>query len=431
MLTSQVLAQPLPTLTLDQAQQMAAQQNRQVLSGQSEIERQRYTWDSTAAQRLPQISATAQHAHLLTPINFNVLRGSLGNFAATGPIPSEDIFISNVRGSQTQVQLTATQPISQLYKLDLALENQELAIDNARESLRDKQLSLAVQVQQAYLNIVDLQNAVQAAQDSLDFARELERVTAEYLKERAVLKADLLEVRAKRAEQESQVGSLGRALKLQKQQLNHLLARDLASDFRAQMPEVSKSVEATIEQLQEQAQSGRPDLAQAKLRLRQAILGTEAERARYIPDVAIQFAYTNQTNSGLLPGTLMTVALVATWDIFDWGERDGAIGAKSKQAEAAQYQVQEATSQAALEVASRFRQVEDLRGLQEAKKLQVEAAEERHRVNLSRYQVKATLAKDLLDTQAKLTAARRDYQKWQIDLAQAVAELYQSVGQIP
>lgn len=82
-------------------------------------------------------------------------------------------------------------------------------------------------------------------------------------------------------------------------------------------------------------------------------------------------------------------------------------------------------------MAQKFRAVQNLRAQEAAKKLGVDAAEEHHRVALAQYQVKATLAQNVLNTQAKLSMARRDYQKWQIDLAQSVAELYQSVGQAP
>ena len=429
--TSLALAEPLPTLTLNDALRMASGRNLQVLASSKEIERQESIWDANAATRLPKIAMEARHTRLLTPISFNIDPGSLGNFPATGPIPSQPVAISNVGGSQNSIQLTVTQPLTQLHKITLGLEAQEQAIEDATQKNRGDVISVAVQVQDAYLGLVDTQNALVAAKDSLEFTQEMERVTKEYLKEKTVLKADLLDVQTSRAEQEAQLATLQRNYKTQKEQLNYLLARDLNTDFAVQMPTVSQEVSKTIEELEAQAQDQRPDLAQARARLKQALINTEIARAAYIPDLGVQFGYLHNGNSGLLPGTYLTVALVATWDIFDWGGREANVRAKAQQAEEASLQTEDAKQRAALDVSSKFRAVENLRSLEAAKKLQVDAAEEHHRVALAQYQVKAKLAQEVLNTQAKLSSARRDYQKWQIDLAQSVAELYQAVGQAP
>ena len=105
----------------------------------------------------------------------------------------------------------------------------------------------------------------------------------------------------------------------------------------------------SIEELEAQAQEQRPDLAQARARLKQALINTEIARAAYIPDMGVQFGYLHNGNSGLLPGTYLTVALVATWDIFDWGGRDADIRAKAQQAEEASLQTWDARQRAALE----------------------------------------------------------------------------------
>lgn len=431
LLTGLVCAEPPPTLTLNEALRMASGRNLQILASGKEIERQNSIWDANAATRLPKVAVDTKHIRLLNPISFNIAPGSLGNFAATGPIPSQEIAISNVKGSQTQVQLTVTQPLTQLHKINLGLEAQEQAIEDATQKNRGDSISVAVQVQDAYLGLVDTQNALVAAKDSLEFTQEMERVTKEYLKEKTVLKADLLDVQTSRAQQQAQLVTLQRNYETQKEQLNYLLARDLRTDFTVQMPTVSQEVAKTIEELEAQAQEQRPDLAQARARLKQALINTEIARAAYIPDVGIQFGYLHNGNSGLLPGTYLTVALVATWDIFDWGGREANVEARAKQAEEVTLQVEDARQRAALDVAQKFRAVQNLRAQEEAKKLQVDAAEEHHRVALAQYQVKATLAQNVLNTQAKLSSARRDYQKWQIDLAHSVAELYQAVGQAP
>ena len=429
--TALAFADAPPVLTLNDALKLASGRNLLVLASGKEIERQNSIWDANAATRLPKVAVESRYIHLINPISFNIAQGSLGNFAATGPIPSQDIAISNVKGGQATVQLTVTQPLTQLHKITLGLEAQEQAIEDATQKNRGDVINLSVQVQDSYLGLVDTQNALAAARDSVEFTRELERVTKEYLKEKTVLKADLLDVQTSRAQQEAQLSTLERSYKTQKEQLNYLLSRDLNTDFAVQMPTVSKEVSKTIEELEVQAQDQRPDLAQARARLKQALINTEIARAAYIPDVGLQFGYTHNGNSGLLPGTYLTVALVATWDIFDWGGREANIEARSKLAEEVNLQMEDAKQKAALDVAQKFRAVENLRSQEEAKKLQVDAAEEHHRVALAQYQVKATLAQEVLNTQAKLSSARRDYQKWQIDLAQSVAELYQAVGQAP
>ncbi len=425
------VAQPPPLLSLEEALKQAGQQNRKLRAGDSEILRQQELWDASSAQRFPKVSSTFQNVHLLNPIDFRVQQGALGSFAATGPIPAQDIAISNVRGTQSTTQITVTQPLTQLHKIGLGLEAQDQEIAVARHSKRGTELGVGVQVQQVYLQLVDTQNALEVAHQSLEFARELERLTAEYLKEKTVLKADLLEVQSTRAQQESQLQALERAWQSQKEQLNHLLGRDLGQDFSVALPTVQSSVQETLEQLQDLAQQQRPDLAQARARLQQALIQTEVERARYIPDVSLQFGYQNNGNSGLLPGSFLTVALVASWELWDWGSRDASIAARGHQAEAARLQVEESQSQALLDVRQRFRSVQDVEAQEMSKKLALQAAEERHRVAQARYRVRSALTRELLETRVQLAQAQRDYHKWHIDRLVAIAELYQAIGKAP
>ena len=419
---------PAPILTLDQALQIASSQNRLVQASQFEIQHQQSVLYADKAQRLPKLSTTYRHLNLLTPINFNVAQGSLGNYPGVGPIPAQDMAISSARGAQSTVELTLTQPISQQHKLGLSIDVQDQEVRYAQESERNTQLSLHQQVCQVYLALVDTMNYLQATREALDFAKELERVTKEYLKEKTALKADLLDVQASRAQQEYQMQQLLHQCLLQKQQINYLLGRKLETDFQVSTPILSLQVNEALDQLQVLARDGRPDLNQAKARLKEALLNTEIERARYIPDISLQLNYHYEGNSGLLPGTIMFVGLVATWDVFDWGNREASIEGKSKQAATAQKQFEDAESQAALDVAQKFYQVSTQRALEPVCRTQLESAEEKYRVALARYQIKANLTKDLLQSQSDLATARRNYQKWQLDLALAVVQLYQSVG---
>lgn len=430
LLSTVVVAQPqAPVLTLGDALKLAGSGNRRLLNARLEIERNQELLSFQERQRLPGISLELQNNRLLTPMDFTLQQGALGTFDGIGPIPASDTVVSSVTNRYSQFRATFAQPLTGLHKVGLQVGVQQDEVDVARQSERAESLDVGVRLRQAYYALLDNQNAQAAVRESLRFYHELERVTEEQLKERAVLKQDLLDVRARRLEQEYQLVALENGFHQQREQLNILLGRPITTAFRVEDPhELEQNAQIPLDDLLKEADQKRPALLQARLRLRQAETNREIQRADFIPDVSLAVVYQTISNAGLLPPNLAMIQLRTQWDALDFGRRDALIAAKDKEVQAAAQQLADTQAQVASEVASQYRRLTELKALEAARQAALVAAEEKQRIALARFQVKLSLTRDVLQAQADLSAARREYRKLQFDVATAVAELNKVVG---
>ena len=91
------------------------------------------------------------------------------------------------------------QPLTQQYKIGLGIRATELGRDIAREDVRAERQKIAAEVRDAYFNLVAIQASVDAAREAVKTLEEAQRVTAQYVAEKTVLRADALDVDARLA----------------------------------------------------------------------------------------------------------------------------------------------------------------------------------------------------------------------------------------
>src|SRR5215831_19400324 len=89
LLTTQ-LSSGMDILNVDQAVQIALENNRELRNAIVEARKTDFRIAATRSQMLPAISLRAIGSQELSPIDFTFRRGLLGVFPGTGPIPAND-----------------------------------------------------------------------------------------------------------------------------------------------------------------------------------------------------------------------------------------------------------------------------------------------------------------------------------------------------
>lgn len=435
-LTALLLLLPLSAvaeevLTLPDALRLAMAGNRPVNIARLDVRRNEEKAGSTRSQMLPRLDAQVEQMRLLNPIEFNVEQGALGTYPGIGPIPGVNTPIATASGSNTRVTLGVSQTLTGLHKLDLAAEVQDAETEVSRQEVRTRAQDVASQVRQAYFGVLDTRAALAAARDSLAFHTEFERVVGEYVEQGVSLKADLLDVRSGVARDTQTVLTLENALLSQKEQLNLLLGRDLDTAFEVAEAPAPEEVAGTPEELLREAWDRRPEIVQARVRVEQAGAARELQRADYVPDIGARLSYDRQTNSGLLPPELYLLTLQAQYDLYDGGQRDHEIAEKDLAVQQALAGLEEARARVDLELRAQLRKLRELAAQAEAARIARQSAEEKLRVTLNRHQHRAALTRDVLEAQAGLTGARREYGKILLDQASARADLDRILGRDP
>src|SRR5260370_32561766 len=116
--------EPARPLALEEAVSLARSHNRELKQARLEIHKQKEAFSEAKTHLYPRFDAYLLASELLNSLDFTILPGTLGNFPATGPIPAKDAKIHTPARPVTITSVTATHPLTQLFRIDLSVKEQ-------------------------------------------------------------------------------------------------------------------------------------------------------------------------------------------------------------------------------------------------------------------------------------------------------------------
>ncbi|MBX7220050.1 MAG: TolC family protein [Blastocatellia bacterium] len=416
---------PGEQLTLEEAIALALRENHHIKIVELGV---RKVEDELAAVRIFRLPAAhvysvfsqqlvKQEANINNPLS-NVIPGLGPFFSLSVPRRPTAIF-----GAQL------LQPVSQQYRIGLTIEQIKLARELEREELRLRRQSTVETVKRTYYGIMQTQSGLESLREAIRLYRELDRVTGENVAHQVALKSDSLEVKTKLAKAEYEALTLDNQLATQKEQLNHLLGRDVRTEFRVST--VPRIDEAGIDLIsaRRQALEQRPEVRQSRLKSKQAEFDRRIKKSEYIPEVSVGLTYLSLRNfDEVIPKNFATLGVVVKWEIFDWGRKRHQLAEKDKTLEQAKYGVEEAESQVLIEVGDKFRRLQQSRQALVVAQLGQETAREAVRISANKYKLEAALLTDVLQTQAVLAEANHHFQQSLLGYWTAKAQFEQAIG---
>jgi outer membrane protein len=419
-----------PLLTLDEAAALAQKQNTQIQISTLDVAKAIEETNQLKTQRLPVFKVYANVGASLLPINLTVPRGTLGNYAATGPIPAEDATIQTPPRQITGfIYGSAAQPLTQLYKVNLSLKQARIGEEVAREKTRQQVQETVRQVKQAYFQLMQIQSQIMSAEVSLKYLEGLAALTDRNLAQETVLKSDSLTVKAKLAQQEYELLTLHNNLDTRKEVLNGLLGRDLRTEFHVQAEPLPSDDETTLSVAQGKALDQRPEMRQAHLQTQKAELDVRRERAEYLPDLSAQVSYLSFPNLNFFPKNIMTAGFLLEWQPFDWGlkrHKTDEFKSAFKQASLSEH---DAEQQILLDVNSSFRKLAETRALLKVSVLAQEVEREKLRVLSNLFQENGAMVTDALQQQSSLAQADMQHQQALSSFWNAKASFDRAIGE--
>ena len=417
-----------PPLTLDEAVGLAQANNRQVKNAMLTAAIDEDKIAEARTYRLPSLSIYALGS-VLTPVNFTFQKGVFGNFPGIGSVPPTNTNIHTPSRPTFYGFMQLSQPLSQQYKVGLNIRLAELARVADEQELRGQKQSVVNQVKKGYYAILQTQSSLASNEENLKSDRELDRTTMQLVNERAALKSESMDVKARIAQEEYNNLALSDTLASQKEQLNSLLGRDIRTEFSVIEGPEATSTEDNLQEAQTRALSARPELQKGRLRLQQAQLNRRITKADYIPDVSLTVSNLSLVDVNLLPSNVASAGVLITWNPIDWGRRKHELAAASKQIEQSKNSLNDSEVQVLLEVAAKFRKLAESRALLAAARLQLEAEREKLRVLINQYQQKAVLLKDVLQQRSSVESATSQSSQAMSSFWSAKADFEKSVGE--
>jgi outer membrane protein TolC len=413
---------------LDEAIRIATGANRDIQTSKLEITKAQEEVAQAKTNYLPKLDANVLAGAPLQPLNFTVPAGSFGTYPGIGPIPATNSNIHSPVQFGAFVNASAAQPLTQLFKVDLAVRQARLGVDLAKEGVRAQTQDTVRQVKEAYYQVAQLQAQVASSRAAVQALSELSTLTEQRLAQETVLQSDSLTVKAKLKHQRYQLLIAEDAFELHKQNLNRLLGRDLRTPFSVEMLPFSESVEWDLDAARGQALEQRPELREAKLQTKVAEMDVRREHAKYIPDISVQVSYLGFQNVNFLPENAGSVGFQFQWQPFDWGYKKHRIAELKATTEQKTTAERDLEQRILLEVEEKFRKLGEARILLDALTDQREAEHAKFREVTDRYNLKATLLADLMQQQAAVSQAEAQYQQALAGFWTARADFEKAIG---
>jgi outer membrane protein len=407
-------------LTVEQAVERALQQNRQVQNGSRQVSAGQQQLAAARTERLPKFGVGFLGRYGLSDRSgseFQTLPsvGLLPNFTTTDR--ASGVFAAGI-----------AQPLFGLRKINLNAQLQETAVASAREELRLRQHDVRSSVKQVYYELVEIESALGANEESVRYYRELEHTVADRVVQQTALQADLLEVQARRAAQEHESVLLGNRYAAAHEQLNYLMGRDVGIPFR--ITSVAEVVPPSTDPaaLQALALQRRPEIRQSTLAVHEAQLQEKIARAELIPTLSLGIQYFHLTQNVPFNDDV-SAGLLFTWEPFDWGRRRDQVRAQSHVVHERQTSLDDSRAQVLMDVNKQTRNLRAARDQLGVTRAALEAARERVRLALDRYGQKAVLYSDVLSAQSALAEASTRNQEALSAYLTAVANLSRAIGE--
>src|SRR5260370_152591 len=270
-------------LSLDQAINIALQNNRSLKNARINVEKGEDEIRNIRTSRLPSTHFYALVSEDMVKHETNLTNPVTGVFPGIGPFFS----LSTPRRPTAVFAAQVLQPLSQQYRIGLAINAVKLARDEEQQKMRSHEQSLVNNVKKTYYEILQSESALESVRDEVKSYRELDRVTGEFVLQQVVLKSDHLQVQTRLARAEYEALDLTNRLSTQKEQLNKLLGRDVLTDFSVSLVAEATIIVDDISASRRRALEQRPELSEARLKIKQAKLDKRLKRSEYIPDLSL------------------------------------------------------------------------------------------------------------------------------------------------
>ncbi len=417
-------------LTLEEAIALALRDNQQIRNAALDVSSAGEEFAASRTRRLPSFNFQVLGTQQLTPIDFTFERGVFGTFPDIGPIPAENTKLSTPLKPTAIFITQVNQPISQLHKINLNLKQLKLKSEIVSEELRAKRQQITRDVKRAYFALLQTQSALDASMETIRMYKELDRVTGEYLAQQVVLRTESLDVKSRLARSEYDTMTLTDQLAVQKQQLNLLLGRDVLTDFSVSFVADEDTFESDLVAARTRALDQRPDIREARLKVKQAEGDRRIKKAEFIPEVSATFQHFATANfNSFIPRSYMNIGVTVSWEVFDWGRKKHELAEKDLATAQAWNSVREAESSVLIDVNDKFSKLRQARQMLAVTQLDRDSAAENVRVITNRYKVRMSLLKDVLQAQSQLEQANNQGRQALLNLWTAKADFENAIGE--
>lgn len=387
-------------LSMDQAIDMALQNNLDIKISDNSKQQAKYTLQSTEGSR--KISIDAANTLYLKQLHQNTANAT--NISLSYPLYNAGKIAGNIENAKTDVTIA-----------DLSLQ----------KTIQDTKLKVLT----AYYDVIKTHKVQAVDQETVDnYVLHLDSVQAQYSAGN-VAKADVLrsEVELTDAQQTLLQANVSYQVAINNLK-NVIVWRDEESpEFVDEFNYIPES--RTIEECLTLAGTNRPDLKEYCLAIEKAQKSVDIAKADEKPSVSL--AAVTGWNSSVLPtedNSIMYVGVTTSWNLFDSHITEANIKKAQSAVEAAQLKLTSQEDTVTLNVREYYMEMKEAEKRMGATQVAIHKAEEDYFIAKEKYRVGEGILLDVIDAQLALTTAKNNYIEAQYDYAVYKAQLENSMG---
>jgi len=416
-------------ITLTEAVRTAESHDRSIHIAELDREKAVREIDVARTHRYPIFSVTALGSQPLTQLGITLERGSLGVYPFDGPIPGETTTLESPLRFGFIGYASVQQPLTQQYKIGLGIELAKIGVDATTEQIRAKRQAVVNEVRRLYYGIAQAESSRTTLRATVDFLRQLDRETSQQVVQRVALQADSLNVKAQLVQAEYELLKMDDPIQTQKEQLNRLMGRPIDAQLEIDVSSIVENEPVSLTDAYAEALASRPEIRLANVQQRRAQLERRLASAERIPDVSLSLLALRTLNySSVLPNSVSSVGIQATWDVFDWGRKRNEIQAKQDAEAQAALEIKDTEARVMADVAHQYRRILEARKELELARAFQSSNTEALRVARNRYVQRDVVLSDVARLQSSLAEANHRYTQALMDLATAQADFEKAMG---
>jgi outer membrane protein TolC len=416
-------------ITLTEVVRTAESHDRSIHIAELDREKALREIDVARTRRYPIFSVTALGSQPLTQLGITLERGSLGVYPFDGPIPGETTTLESPLRFGFIGYASVQQPLTQQYKIGLGIELAKVGVEATTEQIRAKRQGVVNEVRRLYYGIAQAESGRTTLRATLDFLQQLDRETSQQVVQRVALQADSLNIKAQLVQAEYELLKMDDPIETQKEELNRLMGRPIDTPLEIDVSSIVENEPVSLADAYAEAVTSRPEIRLAKVQQRRAQLERRLASAERIPDVSLSlFALRTVNYSSVLPNSVSSIGIQATWDVFDWGRKQKEIQTKQDAEVQAALEIKDTEARVMADVAHQYRRILEARKELELARAFQSSKTEALRVARNRYVQREVVLSEVAKLQSSLAEANHRYTQALTNLATAQADFERAMG---
>jgi outer membrane protein TolC len=345
---------------------------------------------------------------------------AIGAILPEGPMEAGEQYNVDVRVSLVQ-PLTKLEAISELSQI------KGLEVQLAKNQERKTSVDLAYQVREAAYQLLKIRDGITTLEETEREVIAREQQVKAFRSAELVGPQEVLEIGVKLAEVRQGLIRT-RAYETVAESRLRILVR-LEPGTRLEVAPPGELPELLpLERCVSKAREARSELADLRLRVKQAEAGARAKIQEFLPDINLVATYQYQAGTSIGQPELAAGA-VLNWTPFAWGETYYAVKALQAKARRARLALERVDELIGLDVERAHAESRAVRESIDVAQVQVEQAEELYRIEQARFDVNDNTATDLMSAQTSLLRAKNTLVGARYDYMIALADLQKTMGE--